>query len=78
MTLLLKVFYRFYRLGSGWWYWAQRRFTKVGLAVLGALILAMLLAPDTDNNVAYQALPFLLFLLVVGMCWSRWSKGASL
>ena len=28
--------------------------------MLGALILAALLAPDTDNNVTYQALPLLL------------------
>ena len=41
-----------------------------GLAVLGALMLAALLAPDTDNNVTYQALPLLLFLLVVAACLS--------
>jgi len=40
--------------------------------VLGALILAALLAPDTDNNVTYQVLPLLLFLLAVAVCWS-WS-----
>ena len=71
MTLLFKVLYLFYRLSSGWWYGAQRRFTRAGLAVLGALILTALLAPDTDNNVTYQALPLLLFLLVVAVCWSR-------
>ncbi len=40
--------------------------------MLGAFILAGLLAPDTDNNVTYQALPLLLFLLVAAVCWS-WS-----
>ncbi|MGD0260263.1 MAG: DUF58 domain-containing protein [Verrucomicrobiota bacterium] len=74
MTPLFKVLYRFYRLSSGGWYWAQRRFTRPGLAVLGALILAALLAPDTDNNVTYQALPLLLFLLVVAVCWGRGFK----
>jgi uncharacterized protein (DUF58 family) len=44
----------------------------VGLAVLGALVLVALLAPDTDNNATYQILPLLLFLLVVavGSSWS--------
>jgi hypothetical protein len=41
---------------------------------MGALILSALLAPDTDNNVTYQALPLLLFLLVVAVCWSRWFR----
>ena len=48
-----------------------------GLAVLGAFILAALLAPDTDNNVTYQALPLLLFLLLVAVCWSRLSRRRS-
>ena len=33
--------------------------------MLGAFILAAMLAPDTDNNVIYQVFPLLLFLLVV-------------
>ena len=33
-------------------------------------MLAVMLAPDTDNNVTYQALPLLLFLLVVAVCLS--------
>jgi uncharacterized protein (DUF58 family) len=33
-------------------------------------MLSALLAPDTDNNVTYQALPLLLFLLVVAVCLS--------
>jgi hypothetical protein len=74
MTPFFKVLYRLYRLASGRWYWLRRRFTRVGLAVLGALIFAALLAPDTDNNVIYQALPLLLYLLVVAVCWSRWFK----
>jgi len=70
MTLLFKVLYRFYRLASGRWHWVQRHFTRPGLAVLGVLMLSALLAPDTDNNVTYQALPLLLFLLVVAVCLS--------
>ena len=75
MTPLFKLLYRVYRLASGRWYWARRRFTRAGLAVLGALLLAALLAPDTDNNVTYQALPLLLCLLVVAAGWS-WSLKA--
>jgi uncharacterized protein (DUF58 family) len=74
MTPIFRVLYRLYRIASGWWHWAQRRFTRPGLAVLGALILAALLAPDTDNNVAYQALPLLLFLLLVAVGLSQLSQ----
>ena len=74
MTPLFRVLYRLYRIASGRWHWAQRRFTRPGLAVLGALILAALLAPDTDNNVAYQALPLLLFLLLVAVGLSQLSQ----
>jgi uncharacterized protein (DUF58 family) len=72
MAPFFKLFYRLYRFSSGRWYWAKRRFTRAGLAVLGAFILAALLAPDSDNNVTYQVLPLLLALLVVSFCWS-WS-----
>jgi uncharacterized protein (DUF58 family) len=71
MTLFYKVIYRLYRLASGRWYWAQRRFTRPGLGVLGAFILVVLLAPDTDNNLTYQALPLLMVLLVTALCLSR-------
>jgi uncharacterized protein (DUF58 family) len=70
MTLFYRVLYHFYRLASGRWHWVQRHFTRPGLAVLGTLILTSLLAPDTDNNLTYQALPLLLFLLVVAVCLS--------
>jgi uncharacterized protein (DUF58 family) len=70
MTLLLKVLYCLYRLASGRWHWARRRFTPAGLALLGALVLTIFLAPDTDHNQTYQALPLLFVLLVVAVCWS--------
>jgi uncharacterized protein (DUF58 family) len=70
MTLLLRVLYRLYRLASGRWYWARRRFTHAGVALLGALLLTAFLAPDTDHNLTYQALPLLFVLLVVAACWS--------
>ena len=69
MTPLFKLLYCLYRFSSGRWFWARRRFTRAGLAVLGGLILAAVLAPDTDHNVIYQALPLLLCLLAVSVSW---------
>jgi hypothetical protein len=71
MTLLFKILYRCYRFGCRRWHWAQRHFTRAGLGVLGAFILVVLLAPDTENNLTYQALPLLLVLLVTAVCLSR-------
>jgi uncharacterized protein (DUF58 family) len=65
-----QVFYRLYRFLSGRWYWAQRRFTRAGLAVSLALLFVFLLAPDTDNNLAWQVLPLLLCLVVLSACLS--------
>jgi uncharacterized protein (DUF58 family) len=71
MTPLYKVVYRLYRVVTRWWYWAHRRLTRAGLAVLGSLMLCAMLAPDTDNNLSYQALPLLLCLLIIayGLSW---------
>lgn len=71
MTPLYRVFYVLYWMVLGRGEWLRRRFTKAGLAVLGALFFAACLAPDTDNNLAYQALPLLLFLLVTSVLFSR-------
>ena len=75
MTLFFRVLYWFYRRAFRRWHWAQRRFTHAGLAVVAALILVALLAPDTDNNLTYQALPLLLTLLLSAMILSRLRKG---
>jgi len=74
MTLHFSILYRCYRFASRRWHWAQRRFTRPGLAVLGAFVLVASLAPDTDNNLTYQALPLLLVLLVSAVCLSRLFK----
>ena len=74
MRLLYRLLYRCSRFGHRRWRWAQRRFSRAGLAVLGAFILVVLLAPDTDNNLTYQALPLLLGLLVAAVCLSRFFK----
>jgi uncharacterized protein (DUF58 family) len=71
VTAIFKIPYRFYRLFSGLWRWAQRRFTGSGLALGGALLVAMGVAIDTDNNVDYQAFALLLALLLVAAA-SNW------
>ena len=70
MSPIFKLLYRLYWLCSGSWHWAQRRFTRPGLALLGALLAAMGLGMDTDNNVDYQAFTLLLGLLVVAVACS--------
>jgi len=55
--------------------WERRRFTRPGLGVLGGLIVATAMAPDTDNNVAYQAVTLLLFLLLTGVLFSFVFRG---
>ena len=55
--------------------WERRRFTRPGLGVLGGLIVATAMAPDTDNNVAYQVMALLLFMLVTGVLFSFVFRG---
>lgn len=55
--------------------WERRRFTRPGLAVLGGLIVAIAMAPDTDNNSAYQAVALLLCLLAAGVLCSFVFRG---
>ncbi|HYV29306.1 MAG TPA: DUF58 domain-containing protein [Candidatus Eisenbacteria bacterium] len=59
------VLFRIYRLFSGGRYWFRRRFTQAGLGVLCALLVAAMMGPYTENNVAYQAFTLLLCMLTV-------------
>jgi uncharacterized protein (DUF58 family) len=70
VTVVFKFLYRLHRTSSGIRYWGYRRFTRAGLTVLGALTIAGIMGPDTDNNVAYQGFSFLLLLLVLAFCAS--------
>lgn len=70
MRVAFRILYRLYRTISGIRYWGYRRFTRAGLAVLGAMMIAAIMGPDTDNNVAYQGFTFLLLLLVLAFCSS--------
>ncbi|PWU19272.1 MAG: DUF58 domain-containing protein [Verrucomicrobia bacterium] len=74
MILIFKLLYRSYRSLSGLRYWLERRFTRAGWVVVGGLIAAMLLAPDTENTVAYQGLSLMLILLLGAICFSWFFK----
>src|SRR5438309_828667 len=76
MTLLLHPAYRAYRIVSGARHWCQRRLTPAGLGLLCALMVALIMGPDTENNVAYQALTLLVCLLAVAAAFSWWFRVA--
>ena len=75
MTLLFRVIYLFYRLFSGLRYRVRRRLTKPGLAILGAVLVAAFMGPDTENNVAYQGFTPLFFLLLLAVAVSFLFRG---
>ena len=67
MNLFFRFFYGVYRIFSGAGRWFKRRFTRAGLSVLACLVIVGGLAPDTDNNIAYQAFGILFGLVVVSV-----------
>jgi uncharacterized protein (DUF58 family) len=70
MRGLWRILYLLYRNYSAFRCWANRRFTRGGLAVAGTLLAAALMGPDTDNNVTYQAFTLLLALVFVAVAYS--------
>lgn len=72
MRPLFKILYFIYRFTSGARHWLSRRFTRTGLAVLCALVIAGIMGPDTENNVTYQGFTVLFCLLVLGVLFG-WS-----
>lgn len=70
MRLIFRLLYLLYRTFSGGRYWAVRRFTPPGLAVLGGAITAALLGVDPENTVGYQAFTLLTALLLVAVLFS--------
>ena len=67
MNPVFRLLYRLYRVISWCRHWIRRRFTRAGLVVLGAILVAGTMGIDTDNTVAYQAFTLLLFLLLVAL-----------
>jgi uncharacterized protein (DUF58 family) len=72
VTLIFRAIYCVHR----WTLWLQhrilRRFTRAGLVVLTVMTVAGLMAPDTDNNLAYQGFALGFFMLSVSILFS-WS-----
>lgn len=71
MTVLFRFIYRLHRLASWVQYRAQRRFTRAGLVVLAAMVVAAMIGTDTDNNLGYQVFTISFFTLAVAavFCW---------
>jgi len=70
MTFVWFLLYRLYCAISSVRYWSGRRFTPAGFGVMSAAVVAALLGPDTENNVAYQAFTLLACLLLVAFVFS--------
>jgi uncharacterized protein (DUF58 family) len=64
MTLLYKPIYWSYRVTGGLWYWARRRFTLAGWAVVAGGLVAGAFGVDIENTVTYQSFALLLALLL--------------
>jgi len=67
VNLTYKLLYRLYRLFSGTRHWAERRFTRAGLIMLGAVCVAAVLGLDPENSVGYQGFTLLLGLVLVAV-----------
>lgn len=70
MKFVWFLIYRLYCATSSVRYWGRRRFTPAGFGILSAALVAALLGPDTENNVAYQAFTLLVCLLLVAFVFS--------
>ena len=69
MRLIFRALYPVYRLFSAARFWASRRFTPAGGAILISLLIVLPMAVDTENNVAYQVACLLLVLLGLSTCF---------
>ena len=67
MKVTYRFLYRLYRLFSGARRWAERRFTRTGLVVFGAMFVAAILGFDPENSVGYQAFTLLVGLMFVAV-----------
>ena len=74
MKAFFKILFRFYRFSSWIKYKLPRRFTPAGLGLLGASGLCLLMLPDTDNNLTYQAFSFLLCLVLIPVAFCFYFK----
>ncbi len=76
MNLALRLLYRAYRIISWSTYWAKRRYTLVGQAMLGGMLVALFAGLDVENAVGYQAFTILVALLLLAHLFSLRFRGA--
>ena len=67
MSFTYRFLYRLYRLFTGAWFRAERRFTRTGLVLLGAMGVAAVLGFDPENTVGYQAFTLLAGFVLVAV-----------
>jgi uncharacterized protein (DUF58 family) len=67
---IYKLFYWSYRVISGLWYWARRRFTLAGLCVVAGFIVSGAVGVDIENTVTYQSFALLLGFLLLAFAGS--------
>jgi uncharacterized protein (DUF58 family) len=72
VKIFWRILYHFYRVVSWSRYSAARRFTPAGVGLLIAVVVAGMMGPDTENNVAYQAFALLICFLFVSVAFT-WS-----
>ncbi len=75
MRVLFKIFYRAYCISTRLRGGLQRRLTPLGVGVLICVVVAAIMTPDTDNNVAYQGFTVALSLLLLAGGFSFFFRG---
>jgi uncharacterized protein (DUF58 family) len=70
MTLFLHLLYRAYRLITWSTFWTRRRFTILGQAMIGAVIVALFTGLDAESAVGYQAFIPLFGLLCIALLFA--------
>ena len=75
MKPIYKLIYRNYRVASGIWYWARRRFTVAGLCLTAGCAAAGAVGVDVENTVSYQAFALLMGFLLLAFSCSFFFRG---
>jgi uncharacterized protein (DUF58 family) len=75
VTLVFRIIYTVHRWVSWGQHRLRRRFTRGGMVVLTAMVVAALMGPDTENNLAYQGFTLSFFILAVAAIFSWTFKG---
>src|SRR5437879_12272501 len=74
MNTIFRLLYLNYSLFSTLQYWAMRRFTRPGLALIVAVVVAATLGLDPENTVGYQGFTLLFSLLLVAFLFAGFFK----